>query len=125
MPANRDDLLKALNQLAVIMVDDSNDKQPPPPEDVQLSSSTRPPLASLVFHLFSTMAKHWRCARACKDSHQAALALFTNRTLFTNDDILASFTVLLSRAASPKLGVRWQETCITVREPLFVIPSSL
>ena len=126
MPTDRDGLLKALNQLAVIITDDSNDKQPPPPpDDVQLLSRARPPLAPLVFHLFSTMAKHWRCARACKEPHQAALALFTNRTLPANDDTSASFIVLLSRAVSPRLGARWQETCITVRDSLFVIPSSL
>jgi hypothetical protein len=121
-PADSDGLLELLNQLATVMLDGSNEKQPPP-EAVQLSSRAKPPLAPLVFNLFSIMAKHWHCARTCRGSHQAALALFTNRTVSVSDETAASFSLLLSRPMPPPTsGTHWKEACITIRESLFVNP---
>lgn len=103
------------------MENDKNTSRPPP-EPARVRSKAKQPLASLVFNLFSTLSMNWRCAHICKRSHQAALALDTNRTYSEDDDASASFTVLLSSFESPTPVIRWLETGITVREPLFVLP---
>lgn len=122
-PNDADGFIELLNNLAAVMKDDRNKSQPPP-ETAQVSSKDKPLLAPLVLNLFSTLSRHWHCTRVCKDSHQAALALFTNRTYSADDDGSVLFTVLLNKSMSPKpVVMRWLETGITVREPLFVLPT--
>ncbi len=122
-PNDADGFVELMNNLAAVMRDDRN-KSNLSPETAQVSSKAKPLLAPLILNLFSTLSKYWRCTRVCRDSHQAALALFTNRAYPADDNASASFTVLLSKSmsSSSKPVIRWLEASITVREPLFVLP---
>ncbi|PMD12791.1 hypothetical protein NA56DRAFT_453965 [Hyaloscypha hepaticicola] len=106
------DLIEIIRGLSSIMKDDM---EQPSPEVVRMASKSKPLLAPLLLNLFSTISNYWRCT--CKSPHQAALLLFTNRTLPKNNTP-ACFTVLFSRTMIPRPIKRWHEAGITIYEQL-------
>lgn len=120
-PDNANKFIESLNSLSEIMTFDRNKSQPPP-EAIQVSPKPKPILAPLIYNLFSALSVYWLRSCICKNSHQAALALFTNRAYSSDDDTPASFTVLLSNPKTANSTTRWLETGITVRKPMLVLP---
>lgn len=98
------DSLKYLSQAVRVV------SEQPKPEEVLTKSKIRVSLALYLGNLFSAISKAFRCP--CVPDHQAALLLFSNRTLPTIGSPV-TFTMFLSRRGRTK---RWKEAAVTITE---------